>query len=128
MIASVETAIQIHEKSGEIDPTSLLVVIHSMLTIDEQKDYLKNYLSEEIIEKMYNYLGDNIVELNRKYIELTHALKEAYHVPIADEELKAVIEQYFSLIPKDLLMEINRYVTSTIRANGQLAFYIAFYR
>ena len=60
MIASVETAIQIHEKSGEIDPTSLLVVIHSMLTIDEQKDYLKNYLSEEIIEKMYNYLGDNI--------------------------------------------------------------------
>ena len=46
MVASVETAIQIHEKSGEIDPTSLLVVIHSMLTIDEQKNYLKNFISD----------------------------------------------------------------------------------
>jgi DNA-binding transcriptional MerR regulator len=106
MIASVETAIQIHEKSGEIDPTSLLVVIHSMLTIDEQKNYLKNYLSEEIIEKMYDFLGENIVELNRKYIELTHALKDAYSVPIHDEELKALMLQYFSLIPQDLLKEI----------------------
>ncbi len=106
MIASVETAIQIHGKSGVIDPTSLLVVIHSMLTIDEQKNYLKNYLSEAIIDKMYDYLGENIVELNRKYIELTHALKEAYNVPLGDEELKALMLQYFSLIPQDLVKEI----------------------
>lgn len=106
MIASVETAIQIQEKSDVIDPTSLLVVIHSMFTIDEQKAYLKNYLSEDIIEKMYDYLGENIVELNRKYIELTHALKEVYKAPIDDEELKNLILQYISLIPQDLAMEI----------------------
>ena len=106
MIASLETAIDIHEKYETIDPSSLLIVIHSLLTMDEQKKFLQQYLSEDLIDQMYAYFDNNFVELNRKYIEYSHQIKQAFVEPIHDEELKQLILNYLQLIPRDLALQI----------------------
>lgn len=106
MIASLETAIDIHEKYETIDPSSLLIVIHSLLTIDEQKNFLQQYLSENLIDQMYAFFDNNFVELNRKYIEYSHQIKQAFVEPIHDEELKQLILNYLQLIPRDLALQI----------------------
>ena len=106
MIASLETAIDIHEKSKTVDPASLLIVIHSLLTMDEQKKFLQQYLSKELIDQLYAYFDNNFVELNRKYIEYTHQIKQAFVEPIHDEELKQLILNYLELIPRELGLQI----------------------
>jgi len=106
MIASLETAIDIHEKYETMDPSSLLIVIHSILTMDEQKKFLKQYISEELINQLYAYFDNNFVELNRKYIEYTHQIKQAFVKPIHDDELKQLILNYLGLIPRDLALQI----------------------
>ena len=106
MIASLETAIDIHEKSKTVDPASLLIVIHSILTMDEQKKFLQQYLSKELIDQLYAYFDNNFVELNRKYIEYTHQIKQAFVEPIHDEELKQLILNYLELIPRELGLQI----------------------
>ena len=106
MIASLETAIDIHEKNETINPSSLLIVIHSLLTMDEQKKFLQQYLSEELIDEMYAYFDNNFVEMNRKYIEYSHQIKQAFEKPINDGELKQLIINYLELIPRDLALKI----------------------
>ena len=106
MIASIETAIDIHEKYETIDPSSLLIVIHSLLTMDEQKKFLLQYLSKDLIDQMYAFFDNNFVELNRKYIEYSHQIKQAFAEPIHDEELKQLILNYLQLIPRELALQI----------------------
>lgn len=110
MIASLETAIDIHEKYETVDPSSLLIVIHSLLTMDEQKKFLKQYISEDLIDQLYSYFDNNFVELNRKYIEYTHQIKEAFVNPIHDDELKQLILNYLGIIPRDLALQIAMYM------------------
>lgn len=99
MIASMETAIAIHEKMKIVEPTSLLVVIHSLFTVEEQKKYLQGLLSKELVDKMYDYFNENFVELNRLYIEGSYALKEAYEQHLPDEEVKEHIISFLKIIP-----------------------------
>lgn len=102
MLATIETAIHIHRESTAVDPTTLLLVIHSLLTEDAQKDYLRQYLPEPLIEKVYNYLDINFIEINRRYIENLYEVKQAFLHPPEDRELKRLIEQLFSIIPQEL--------------------------
>lgn len=106
MLASLDTAILIHEKSPVIDPTSLLLVMHSILTEEQQKEFLQQFLPESVIQRMYTYLDDNFVNLSRQYIEYTHNIKEAFHHGVNDQVLKRTIEQLFALIPIDIVKEI----------------------
>ena len=106
MIASLETAIDIHEKYETVDPSSLLIVIHSLLTMDEQKKFLQQYLSEDLIDQMYTYFDNNFALLNRKYIEYSHQIKKAFITPIHDEALKELIVNYLQLIPRDLALQV----------------------
>ena len=107
MIATLDTAITIHEKSSVIDPTALLLIIHSLLTEDAQKAYLKQYIPESLVEQMYHYLGTNLVELNRKYLESLHQIKQAFVNPPDDSHLKQIIEDLFNIIPQDLAQSLS---------------------
>ncbi|HEY4623914.1 MAG TPA: MerR family transcriptional regulator, partial [Solibacillus sp.] len=44
VIASVDTAIKIHEKISVIEPTIFLLVLNSILTEEQQRTYLEQYL------------------------------------------------------------------------------------
>lgn len=102
MIASMDVAIAIHEKENVIEPTSLLVVIHSLLTVEEQKNHLREFLSDKLVEKIYDFLGDNFVELNRQYIKTSYSIKEAYCESLPDDELRQRIMTYLNIIPAEL--------------------------
>src|SRR5690606_6568374 len=102
MLATIDTAIHIHQESTAVDSTTLLLIIHSLLTEDAQKDYLRQYIPEPLIEQIYNYLDLNFIEINRRYIESLYEIKQAFLHPPEDEELKQLIEQLFSIIPPEL--------------------------
>jgi len=113
MLATIDTAILIHQESAAVDSTTLLLIIHSLLTEDAQKDYLKQYIPEPLIEQIYNYLDINFIEINRRYIESLYEIKQAFLHPPDDTELKRLIEQLFSIIPteltKSLAQEFEKY-------------------
>ncbi|WP_339199771.1 MerR family transcriptional regulator [Solibacillus sp. FSL R5-0449] len=113
MLATIDTAILIHQESAAVDSTTLLLIIHSLLTEDAQKDYLKQYIPEPLIEQIYNYLDINFIEINRRYIESLYEIKQAFLHPPDNTELKRLIEQLFSIIPaeltKSLAQEFEKY-------------------
>ena len=102
MLATIDTAIHIHQENTTVDPTTLLLVIHSLLTEDAQKDYLRQYIPEPLIERIYSFLDMNFIEINRRYIESLYEIKQAFLHPPEDAELKQLIEQLFFIIPPEL--------------------------
>ncbi|RIJ67982.1 MerR family transcriptional regulator [Rummeliibacillus sp. POC4] len=106
IIRCIDTATAIAGQSKVVEPTLFLLIIHSLLTENEQKEYLAQFLPLDLIEKMYDYTGENIIDINQQYMELTYLIKQAYQKPIADQALKSLIEQFSMIIPKPLMLEI----------------------
>ncbi|MGN7477805.1 MerR family transcriptional regulator [Solibacillus silvestris] len=106
MISTIDTAIHIHQQSATVDPTTLLLVIHSLLTEDAQKDYLKQYVPEQLIDCMYSYLDMNFIEINRRYIESLHEIKQAFINPPSDTALAEIFKRLFNIIPLDLAQSL----------------------
>lgn len=103
VIASLDQAIAIGKRSEEIDTSIFLTVIFNLLKEDEQKEYWRSILPDELVERLYD--GINI-EFNQKYMDLANQVKQAYIQPIQDEYLKSLIEQFLSLIPQDMVVEL----------------------
>ncbi|WP_341320180.1 MerR family transcriptional regulator [Solibacillus sp. FSL H8-0523] len=106
VIASIDTAIQIHEKINVTEPTIFLLVLNSLLTEEQQREYLAAFLPKATIDKMYQLLEADLVELNRQYIEVAYAIKVAYREQANDEELFALFQRFLNIIPKDIQIEI----------------------
>ncbi|MFT9816885.1 MerR family transcriptional regulator [Lysinibacillus sp. NPDC056185] len=106
VIASLDHAIEIGKQSEIIDTSIFLTVIFNLLKEDEQKNYLRSILPDELVERLFDFFGMNIIELNQTYIDLANQLKQAYIQPTQDEYLKSLIEQFFSLIPQDIVEEL----------------------
>lgn len=109
-IATMETTIAIQQRTKSVDTASLLVVMQSILTIDEQKAFLQRFLPKPLIDNMYNYLNENIVSLNERYLKLTYELKDVYRLGADDDVLKQLIADYFLLIPPELAQQIAYYM------------------
>ena len=103
VIASLDQAIAIGKRSEEIETSIFLTVIFNLLKEDEQKEYWRSILPDELVERLYD--GINI-EFNQKYMDLANQVKQAYIQPIQDEYLKSLIEQFLSLIPQDMVVEL----------------------
>ncbi|MEK4427546.1 MerR family transcriptional regulator [Solibacillus sp. FSL K6-1523] len=106
IIANLDQAIAIGERSESIEPTIFLSFIHNLLKEEEQKEYLRQYFPKALIDKMYDYFEVNLIEMNHQYIQLTHQLKQAYIEPIPDKYLQSIIEQFSMIIPQEIAMEI----------------------
>lgn len=106
IIASLDTAISIHEKTDVQDPTIFLLVLHTLLTEEQQKEFLRQYLPQSLIDELYSLFDSNLVELNRKYIELSYAIKEAYANNVEGAELKTLLERFFNIFPEDMRLKI----------------------
>lgn len=109
VMASLDTAIAIHEKIEVVDPTLLLLVLHSLLTEEQQKDYLLQYIPQSLVDELYHLFDQEFVELNRQYIEVSYALKEAFAVQASDEEVKVLLQRFVNIVPRDLHVKIAGY-------------------
>lgn len=106
IIRCIDTATAIAGQSKVVEPTLFLLIIHSLLTENEQKEYLSQFLPLDLIERMYDFSGKDIIDINQQYMELTYLIKQAYQKPISDQALKSLIEQFTMIIPKPLMLEI----------------------
>lgn len=106
VITSLDQAINIGKQKEAIDTSIFLTMIFNLLKEDEQRDYWRGKLPDELIERLYDFSGINMIEFNRKYMALANQLKQAYIQPIQDDSLKALMEQLLSLIPQDMVEDL----------------------
>lgn len=106
IIHSLDTAISIYEKVQVTEPTLLLLVMHSLLTENEQKSFLLQYVDEAVVEEMYAMMKTNLVDINRRYIEACYQLKLAYSENAPDDEVKVLIWKLLNIMPQDLQIKI----------------------
>lgn len=106
IIASLDTAISIHEKTNVQDPTIFLLVLHTLLTEEQQREYLLQFIPQSLIDELYGLFDSNLIELNRQYIEITYAIKDAYVNEITENALKLLIIRLFDLIPENIRTKI----------------------
>lgn len=110
MIATLDVTIDIQRQAKHVDTASLLVVMQSILTTDEQKTFLQRFLPTSLIDEMYDYFEQHVVSLNARYLKLTYDLKDAYRTNVDDDTLKQLLLHYFTLIPPELAQQIAYYM------------------
>ena len=106
VITSLDQAINIGKQKEAIDTSIFLTMIFNLLKEDEQRDYWRGKLPDELIERLYDFFGINMIEFNREYMALANQLKQAYIQPVQDDSLKALMEQLLSLIPQDMVEDL----------------------
>lgn len=108
IITNLELAIAIHDKATVIDTNVLLLVVHSLMTEAQQRDYLAQYLPEPLIDELYALVEHDFVELNRGYLEVTYYIKQAFAHGCSDAQLAHYAHTLFHLIPAALAEKIAR--------------------
>lgn len=111
IIETVNTAISLHEQTKMQDPTIFTLVLHSMLTKNEQRNYLEKLFPKHVVDYMFTVLEEDWIELNRRYIEKSYELKAAYRVGMPDDALRILILSYLNIMPQDLQLMIAKEAT-----------------
>lgn len=102
-IATLEHAIALSEKQESIHTDIFLLLIHGLIREEEQKQYLKKVLPETLVNDIYNFSQEELLEQNKHFMEHAVKLREAYHQQLPDEEVFAIVNNMFALVPEHLL-------------------------
>lgn len=118
-IATLEHAIALSEKQESIHTDIFLLLIHGLIKEEEQKQYLKKMLPETFVNDLYNFTREELLEQNKQFMEYAVKLREAYHQQLPDEEVFAIVNNMFALVPEHLM---NRAIESASEIEEHLEF------
>lgn len=106
IVGTLDYALALSEKNEVINTDIFLILIQHLLKEGDQKEYLRNILTEELVEKMYSLSKEDIVAYSQHFMHSAMKLKDAYKLNASDDEVKVLIEEFFSNIPYDLMQQL----------------------
>jgi DNA-binding transcriptional MerR regulator len=128
-IRAVKRAITLLEEEGEMDSNVLMSLIRNIQKEKEQRLWLEQYTSKELVGQLYDKSEEEMIELDKSYVQMMRKVKKLVGKPVdapevvelIDEFLKVskdfVGEQYLTelgLIPEDQVESIQRLVPSPL--------------
>ncbi|WP_428908123.1 MerR family transcriptional regulator [Niallia sp. Krafla_26] len=97
VIRALDHALEIFEDHKMIDSSIFISLINNIRMEKEHKEWLKEYLQEEVIEQMYNISEEKQRELNKEAAVVFGLLKQAFGQDPASQHVQTIIEQFFTL-------------------------------
>ncbi len=105
-IRTLDYAVKLSEDGEAVESDVFLALIQNLRMENEQKDWLKNVLPEDIVEELYDYNPEEIAEVNRKFIKITRQLKQAFQNKATDKELEGILLQFIDMVPPGLMEKV----------------------
>lgn len=97
-LQAVERIIAVMQKEGELDPQILFSLIRNMQQERDQRAWVSRHLSEKVASTMFNQSVNEMVELDRQFINFMKEVKRLADTPPDSPQVEAVIGSYLELV------------------------------
>jgi DNA-binding transcriptional MerR regulator len=117
VIKAVTHAQHLVEEQETIDPNIFSLLINSIQMENKHKEWLKQFMPDETVEKMFDISDEKQLEYEKKLLRVFGELKECYGKDPSDNAVQSLIEKLFS-IAKDFAKEVFSEDLSLFHLNG----------
>lgn len=113
VIRALDHALHLVDDNEQIDSSIFVSLIQNIQMEKEHKEWLKGYISEEKVEKLYNIPEEKQLEINKKAHLIFAQLKQAYGQEPGSEQVQTLIHDYMEIVQDlagnnmELIMELS---------------------
>jgi DNA-binding transcriptional MerR regulator len=97
VIKAVTHAQHLIEERETVDPNMFCMLINSIQMENKHKEWLKQFMPDETVEKIFDISEEKQLEYGKKLIEIFEKLKECYGKDPSDNNVQSLIEKLFSI-------------------------------
>lgn len=97
-LQAIERIIAVIQMEGELDPQALFSLIRNMQQERKQRAWVSRYLSEKVASSMFNQSVNEMVEMDRQFINFMKEVKRLADTPTDSPEVEAVIGSYLEFV------------------------------
>ncbi|EID43075.1 MerR family transcriptional regulator [Parageobacillus thermoglucosidasius] len=97
VIKAVTHAQHLAEEQEKIDPNIFSLLINSIQMENQQKEWLKQFMPDETVEKIFDISEEKQLEYAKKLLGIFEKLKECYGKDPSDNDVQSLIEKLFSI-------------------------------
>ena len=97
VIKAVTHAQHLVEEQETIDPNIFSLLINSIQMENKHKEWLKQFMPAETVEKMFDISEEKQLEYEKKLLKIFGELKECYGKDPSDQIVQSLIEKLFSI-------------------------------
>ncbi|UGB30937.1 MerR family transcriptional regulator [Metabacillus sp. B2-18] len=101
VIKALDRALHIVEDHKEINPSIFITLINTIQMENEQKEWLKGYIDEELVNEIYSVPESKQLKLEKKWVEISTELKKLTSLGPEDNQVQELIDEMMYLV-KDL--------------------------
>jgi hypothetical protein len=105
VIKAVTHAQHLIEERETMDPNMFCLLINSIQMENKHKEWLKQFMPDETVEKIFDISEEKQLEYGKKLLEIFEKLKECYGKDPSDNDVQSLIEKLFS-IAKEVAKEV----------------------
>ncbi|MBY0123382.1 MerR family transcriptional regulator [Bacillus sp. S/N-304-OC-R1] len=98
VIRALDHALLMMDSHGKVDSSIFISLIKNIQMEDEHKEWLKGFIHEEKVEKLYSIPEEKQLEMNIKTLEIFSELKELYGQDPASKDVQELIKDYMGIV------------------------------
>src|SRR5690606_33606563 len=106
----IKRIMAILKEEGEVDSDLLFSLISGLNTEDKQYEWLERHNLKEVTENLKARSEEELIELDKSFVELNKRVKELYGRRVEDAEVQNMIEQYinstFAFLGEELMQKL----------------------
>lgn len=88
---ALDRTIQLVEQQGQLESADLFSLIHSMQSEEEQRAWLQERTSPELVDRLFDQSTEEKVKADREYIQFTREVRRLVGTPVAAPEVQALM-------------------------------------
>ncbi|MCH1624861.1 MerR family transcriptional regulator [Ferdinandcohnia quinoae] len=96
-LTAINRTITLLEEEGEVDSTILMSLINNIQTEKDQRLWLEQHTTEEVIEHLFNKTEEDKLALDKEFIQFSKEVKRLVGRPFDDPEVQAMVDKQMKM-------------------------------
>lgn len=116
MIKTLDHALYILDEDQAVDPHIFIMLINSIQMESEHKEWMKNFMPDEIIHDLYNISDEKQQELNKRVAKELGNIKKLAGTDCHDERVQALVAAIWEIL-YDFYPDIEEIISRIVEVN-----------
>ncbi|WP_165861298.1 MerR family transcriptional regulator [Paenibacillus paeoniae] len=96
-IKAITRAATLLENKKEVDSQTMIGIIQSIQTEDEQREWLQQFLEPALVHELFDKPFEEQEQLDKQYVKMVNEVKRLFGRPIDDPEVQALIAEQLKI-------------------------------
>ncbi|PEF74552.1 MerR family transcriptional regulator [Bacillus pseudomycoides] len=93
-LKAINRTITLLEDEGQVDSDILMSLICNIQKESEQRLWLEEYMDKEVVDRLYDKSEEEMVALDKEFIQLSKEVKRLFGKPVHDLEVQKLVDQH----------------------------------